>query len=122
MYKKVTGEKFILMLHLKELKKEELFKVITGKIELEDKSRELTRKYKEHEGNDTAQAAIEQELEKILAHIFALRQKENQLQVEKMEKEIKHLKEIISVREKNKNIIIKDGLNKLTGKSEYLEW
>ncbi|MEQ8169956.1 MAG: hypothetical protein ABRQ38_13775 [Candidatus Eremiobacterota bacterium] len=122
MYKKVTGEKFILMLHLKELKKEELFKVITGKIELEDKSRELTRKYKEHEGNDTAQAAIEQELEKILAHIFALRQKENQLQVEKMEKEIKHLKEIISVREKNKNIIIKDGVNKLTGKSEYLEW
>ncbi len=122
MYKKATGEKFAFMLHLKELRDEELLKVITGKIELEDKSRELVRKYKENEGNDTAQASIEKELEKILSDIFTLRQKENQLQVEKMEKEIKHMKEIISEREKNKNIIIKDGLNKLTGKSEYLEW
>lgn len=123
-YKKVTGEKFTLMLHLKELmkKEEDVFKLVVKKIELEDKSRELAEKYKDNEGNTGVQSAVEKELEKILSELFTLKQKESQLQADKMEKEVKHMKEVITEREKNKDIIIKDGLDKLTGKSEYLEW
>jgi len=124
LYKKITGERFPLMLHLKELMKKEmdLFKIVVRKIELEDKSGELARNYKDTEGDDNAKIAIENELEKILSEIFILRQKESQLHADKMEKQVKHMRETIAEREKNKDLIIKDGLNKLTGKSEYLEW
>jgi len=122
MYKKAIAEKFGLMLHLKELMKKdgEAFKVIVRKLELEDKSAELSRKYRDADDNE--KTSIEKELTGILTELFSLRQKESQLKADRMEKDLKHMREVISEREKNKDIIIKDGLDKLTGKAEYLEW
>ncbi|HPZ09562.1 MAG TPA: hypothetical protein PL110_15780 [Candidatus Eremiobacteraeota bacterium] len=63
-----------------------------------------------------------QYLEGITSELFTLKQKEFQRDADNLEKKLKHMGEVIAEREKNKDIIIKDPVDKLTGKSEYLKW
>lgn len=122
-YKKLILERFPMIMELLGLKgkEPELFNVVVKNIEMEDKSGYLSMKYIES-SDETEKANIERELKTLLAELFPLKQKEEKIKADKMEEEVKKIRELIEQREANKDTIIQDRLNELTGKNQYLKW
>ena len=122
-YKMLIADKFHMFMMLKGMmeKDKEMFDIIVKKIELEDQTKVLARKYKES-GNEQEKTKIEGDLGKLLNELFDIRQKEDTMKATKMEEEVKRIRETITKREQNKATIVQDGINKLTEKDKYLEW
>ncbi len=122
-YKKILSESYPVMLHLKKLqnKDKSLFDLIIQKEELDAQSMKLAREYNEAEDEDT-KSLIENELGEILGKLFDVRQKEEKAKADKMEEELKKIRETLAEKDKNRDIIIQNRLDELTGKNKYLQW
>ena len=88
--------------------------------ELEVRTQVLAHKYSK--SNEAEKQKIKADLSKKLNDLFELREKDRKYQIDQLEKEIKELRESISVRRKNKKLIISRRLQELVGEDKYLDW
>ena len=122
-YKKAIAKTYPMMMHLKKIEKndKEMFDLIIKKEELDAQSMDLARQYREAE-DDATKASIESEMQVVLSELFDLRQKEEKCKIDKMEEKLAELKALITERDKNKDIIVQNRIDELTGKSKYTNW
>ena len=122
-YKKVIADKFGVMMHLQGMKNKdpEFFNLIVKKIDLEDKSMELSKQYRDTK-DENEKSKIEKEMTSTLEQLFDIKCKEGKMKADKMEKALSHMRQTITEREKNKAKIVQNRLDELTGKSEYTKW
>ena len=93
-------------------------------IELRKFSRESTRlaeTFRKSE-SENEREKIKKELYQILNQLFDLREKEKELEVERIKKNLERLQKEIQERKTNKEQIIQQRMNQLTGKSRLYEW
>lgn len=111
------------MMELKELKKHDpkRFKAICQRNQLEHKSHKLAEKYR-HSDNKKDKERIKKELRKILPRIFDIQKKARMQDVQRMEKELRQLKEKMARRKKIRQQLIEERLKQLTGEKEEWEW
>ena len=122
-YKKTIVEQYPMMVHLKKIqqKEPEVFEIIVNKEELDAQSMKLARSYK-GASDESEKSAIESELKVVLDKLFDLRQKEEKLKADKMEEELAKIREILVERDTNKELIVQNRIDELTGKSKYIQW
>jgi hypothetical protein len=65
---------------------------------------------------------LQSEMRTKLGILFDLKEKQREMEVQMLEKELAQLKESLIVRKKNKDDIILRRLSELTGTDEYLDW
>ena len=65
---------------------------------------------------------LKNEMRTKLGMLFDLKEKQRQMEIQMLEKELTQLKESLVVRKKNKDDIILRRLSELTGTDEYLDW
>lgn len=82
---------------------------------------ELARQYR-NSNDSKEQKSIKSQLQPLLEEQFETREKGRVLQIQQMEKNLQKLKQTLEMRKKNKDKIIKNYLDKITGESENLEW
>lgn len=111
------------MQELNELKKHDpkRFKAMRQRNQLEYKSHKLAEKYR-HSDNQKDKERIKKELRKILPRIFDIQKKERMQDVQRMEKELRQLKEKMARRKKIRQQLIEERLKQLTGEKEEWEW
>lgn len=117
----MLSDRFPLMIKLLDIKgdNQEAFDLIVQKVALEDKTMELSDKYRSAEDKDKEN--IKSELAKVLNELFLVKLKEEKMKADNMEKELARMREALAEREKNKEAIIQRRLDELT-KNEILNW
>jgi len=75
----------------------------------------------QHAGQNEKQN-LKSEMRTKLGILFDLKEKQREMEVQMLEKELAQLKESLIVRKKNKDDIILRRLSELTGTDEYLDW
>jgi len=122
-YEHLLMQKYRQMMELKQMKKSdpEAYKDAIKAMQLDEKTIELSKKYRDSNNKDEKNK-IMGELKTVLSTLFDLREKERERKIKQLEEEIKHLKDLLASRRKNKEIIIQKKLDELTGKSEKTEW
>jgi hypothetical protein len=88
---------------------------------MEAKSLTLAQNYKETT-DEKKKESIKSQLSTLLNQLFDLKLEAQQLRIQKMEKEIAKLKELIDIKNKHRNEVIKRRLDTLIGEGQYLEW
>lgn len=99
----------------------ERYKLWQEQQELEMTSWELAEDYREAE-TDGEKEKIDAKLKETLNTLFDLREKDKEFELQRLEKEIAKLKEIIAKRSGHKTEIIDRHMNELLGEEEYLRW
>ncbi len=122
-YKKILADSYPLMLHLKKLQNKDktMFDLIIQKEELDAQSIKLAREYNEA-GDEATKSRIESELLDVVGRLFDVRQEEEKAKADKMEEELKKIREALAEKDKNRNAIIQNRIDELTGKNKYLQW
>ena len=123
MYQGILG-RIIRGIHfLEDLKKEdpERYKRVVHIKELEQESRRLAEKYEEIDDPEEKET-IKTDLKNLLSDIFDLRQKEREVEIERLRKELERLQEKIIRRRENKETIVNRRLKEMTGEADYLQW
>ncbi|MCK4352997.1 hypothetical protein KAW65_06270 [candidate division WOR-3 bacterium] len=105
---------------LKEIAPER-YELLKKQQELEVKSWKLAEDYKSVE-TDAEKEKIKSDLKTLLNELFDLKEKDKEFELQRLEKEIAKIKELITKRKAHKNEIIENHFNRLIGEKEYLEW
>ncbi len=122
-YNQILLENYRIMTELKELAKidTEAYKDSLKAIKLEDESIRLAKQYRKATGEDE-KGQITKKLKTILNELFDLREKERARRIKQLEQELTRLKESLNSRKKNKDTIVQQRIDELTGKKENLQW
>ncbi len=72
--------------------------------------------------NESEQKKIESDLRATLGQLFDLREKEKVQEIERIRGRLERLEQEMKERRKNRDMIITNRLNELTGKRSYYEW
>lgn len=122
-YNQILLENYRIMTELKELAKidTEAYKDSLKAVKLEDESLKLAKHYRKATGEDE-KGQITKKLKTILNELFVLREKERGRRIKQLEQELARLKESLNNRKKNKDTIVQQRLDELTGKKENLQW
>ena len=76
-----------------------------------------------HRSDDEAeQKKIESDLRATLGQLFDLREKEKVQEIDRIRGRLERLEQEMKERRKNRDMIITNRLNELTGKRSYYEW
>ena len=89
--------------------------------ELDKKSRELSKQYRESTDDDE-KAQLRIEIEELLDQIFEIRQMNRQAEIERLELRLAELKENNQKRLENKEVIIQRRLDRMLGQDDDMEW
>lgn len=89
--------------------------------ELDIKSRELARQYREST-DESEKEKISEELESLLYKVFEYRQLNRQAEIERIEKKLEELKQENALRMESKDEMVRRQLAKLLGEQTELEW
>ena len=116
-------ENYRIMMELKDLAKvdSEAYKDSLRAIQLEDESMKLSKQYRKASG-EQEKGQITKKLKTVLSELFDLREKERARRIKQLEQELARLKESLNNRKKNKDTIVQQRIDELTGKKENLEW
>lgn len=108
---------------LERLKKEspEEYNDVMLILDYEKRERDLSRQYREAASAEE-KSRIETELTGVLKELFDLNLKQRQRELQRLEKELKNIKDEIEKRKTNKDKIIKNRFDEVTGKNDYLRW
>ncbi len=122
-YNQMLLENYRIMTEIKELAKidTEAHKDSLKAVKLEDESIKLSKQYRKATGEDE-KGQITKKLKTILNELFDLREKERTRRIKQLEQELTRLKESLNKRKKNKDTIVQQRLDELTGKKENLQW
>jgi hypothetical protein len=71
---------------------------------------------------ESERSKIETDLRNTLSQLFDLKEKEKKLEIERIRDRLEKLEQEMNERHKNREIIIKNRLNELTGKGSVYEW
>ena len=74
------------------------------------------------QANQDNKQKLKREMRTKLGILFDMKEKQREMEVKMLEKELAQLKESLVVRKKNKDDIILRRLSELTGTDEYLDW
>lgn len=88
---------------------------------LENESRELSKQYRNAESEDEKKN-IAGDLKAILVKIFDLKLLSKQKEVERVESDLKELKDLLKKREESRDEVIQNRFDELTGKTTHLRW
>ncbi len=88
---------------------------------LENESRELSKQYRNAESEDEKKN-IAGDLKAILVKIFDLKLLSKQKEVERVESDLKALKDLLKKREESRDEVIQNRFDELTGKTTHLRW
>jgi len=91
------------------------------KQQLEIAVRQLSREYQKAE-DEKKRKELKAQLWDQLEELFTLREAEKKQKIERLEKELQKLKEIVELRQKKKDEIINNRLNELIGQRGALRW
>ena len=116
-WKNFPGTPFFEELDENEKERLELSKEI---VELEIRSEALGIKYREVA--ESEKAKIKKDLRQTLLKLFEAREKEREIDVAMLEKELKELQHSLQKRKTYKDEIVKRRLEELIGENKYLEW
>jgi hypothetical protein len=116
-------ENYRIMMDLKALAKvdSEAYKDSLRAIQLEDESMKLSKQYRKA-SDDQEKGQITKKLKTVLSELFDLREKERSRRIKQLEQELARLKESLNNRKKNKDTIVQQRIDEITGKKENLEW
>lgn len=122
-YKRLIRNEFKRYKRLMDLRKTkpELFEKIIKIGQLERKTRDLARQYKETDSAER-KAELKAELKNLLLELFELRQERYKAELMELEKQIKELSSKIKKRSENKEKIVERRLQNLLTTEEELEW
>ncbi|MEQ8186871.1 MAG: hypothetical protein ABRQ39_02775 [Candidatus Eremiobacterota bacterium] len=122
-YNQILLENYRIMTDLRELANidGEAYKDSLKAIKLEDESIKLARKYRKAR-EEEEKGQISKKLKSILSELFDLREKERARRIKQLEQELARLKESLNNRKKNKDTIVQQRMDELTGKKENLQW
>ena len=122
-YNHALLENYRIMTDLKHLAAadNEAYKDSLRAIQLEDESMKLSKQYRKTSG-EQEKGQITKKLKTVLSELFDLREKERAKRIKQLEQELARLKESLNNRKKNKDTIVQQRIDELTGKKENLEW
>ena len=90
-------------------------------MDYESRERDLSRQYREApDANDKSR--IEAELKGVIKELFDLKLKQRQRELQRLEQELKNIKDEIEKRRINKEQIIQNRFDEITGKNDSLRW
>lgn len=90
-------------------------------MDYERRERDLSRQYRE--ATDAAgKSGIEAELKGVIKELFDLKLKQRQRELQRLEQELKNIKDEIEKRRTNKDKIIQTRFDEVTGKNDSLRW
>lgn len=119
-YRRTLRLAFGMINQARDLNDSSIEKDIVKAVSLEYDVRELALKY--IDANDSEKAKIKSEMKEKLSVIFDTREKFRELKIKRMETKIKELKKLLEERKSNKEKIIEDRINQLTGKGIMNRW
>lgn len=89
--------------------------------EVEKQSRELAKQYRGAETDEEKQT-IAADLKAVLVKGFDLKVLNQQKNMERLEKRLEELKDLLKKRKESRGDVIQSRLDELTGKTEHLKW
>ena len=89
--------------------------------EVEKQSMELSKQYRKAETDEEKQT-ISADLKAVLVRGFDLKLLNQQKNMERLEKRLEELKNLLKKRRKSRDEVIQKRLDELTGKTEHLKW
>ncbi|MFQ5864558.1 MAG: hypothetical protein ACE5IW_04940 [bacterium] len=104
-----------------EIDDPERAELIKKQIQLENRTEELAHTFRMSE-DETEKAQLEKDLRSALSELFDLRELEKQREIERLEKQLKELKNMVKKRKDHRGEIIQKRLDQMLGKVDYLDW
>ena len=96
----------------------EMFKLMKADMDLERESRELSRAYQQAPSEKRDE--IKEQIQKLVAQHFEVRQERHNLELKRLDAQLKRLRELVERRTKSREQILQRRVSELLGKEDEL--